>query len=384
VTTVGLIAVWVGLVIIGYVYAGYPVLLWIITRWRRRIVIQRDVNVPVTLVISAFNEEQIIGEKLINALMLDYPSGQLEILVVSDASNDGTDSIVQSFAGRGVRLIRMPERRGKTAGLNVALREARGEIIIFSDANIMYRRDAIRQLVRNFADPTVGCVTGNSCYMENSRSPAHVQENTYWQYEQIIRMLESRLGSTVGGDGAIFAIRKDLYAPLDPDAINDLVVPLQIVTRGYRAIFERNAVGFEPSAGYFAGEFRRKRRIVNRSWRGLSSVPEVLNPRVVGIFAWQVFSHKVLRWLIFPVVLMVAAGCFMAFRVGVVYQVGAVGFAASVGIAAIGGLTANRVGQLTRLTHAIFYFYMVNLAAFLGIVMAMFGRVEVVWVPERR
>jgi cellulose synthase/poly-beta-1,6-N-acetylglucosamine synthase-like glycosyltransferase len=106
----------------------------------------------------------------------------------------------------------MPERRGKTAGLNVALRQARGEIIVFSDANIIYKPDAVRKLVRNFADPGVGCVTGNACYLENSLAPAHVQENTYWQYEQTIRTLESRLGSTVGGDGAIFAIRKHLYA----------------------------------------------------------------------------------------------------------------------------------------------------------------------------
>ena len=380
----GLIAVWGGLLIIGYVYAGYPILLWIITRWRGRGVIQRDITPPVTLVISAFNEEQIIGKKILNALKLDYPSDQLEILVVSDASSDATEAIVRSFAERGVKLIRMLERRGKTAGLNVAVQEARGEIIVFSDANIIYRREVIRKLVRNFADPRVGCVTGNSCYLENSLSPAHIQENTYWQYEQTIRMLESQLGSTVGGDGAIFAIRKDLYAPLAPDTINDLVIPLQIVARGYRAVFEPEAVGFEPSAGYFVAEFRRKRRIVNRSWRGLRSVPEVLDPRAVGIFAWQVLSHKVLRWLILPIVLTVAAGCFVAFPVGLVYQVGALGFVASLGIAVIGGLTGNHVGQLTRLTHGLFYFYMVNLAAFLGIVMAAFGRVEVVWIPERR
>jgi cellulose synthase/poly-beta-1,6-N-acetylglucosamine synthase-like glycosyltransferase len=378
------IAVWGGLLIIGYVYAGYPILLWIITRWRRRGVIQQDITPPVTLVISAFNEEQIIAKKLLNALKLDYPSDQLEILVVSDASSDATESIVRSFAEEGVKLIRMPERRGKTAGLNVAVRKARGEIIVFSDANIIYKRDVIRKLVRNFADPGVGCVTGNSCYLEDFLSPAHVQENTYWQYEQTIRTLESQLGSTVGGDGAIFAIREHLYAPLAPDAINDLVVPLQIVARGYRAVFEPEAVGFEPSAGYFAAEFRRKRRIVNRSWRGLRSVPEVLDPSVVGIFAWQVFSHKVLRWLILPIVFTVAAGCFAAFPVGLAYQVGAMGFVASLGIAVIGGLTGNHVGQLTRLTHGLFYFYMVNLAAFLGIVMAVFGRVEVVWLPERR
>jgi cellulose synthase/poly-beta-1,6-N-acetylglucosamine synthase-like glycosyltransferase len=384
VTNIAVGIVWGVLLLVGYVYVGYPILLWIITRFRRRPVFQDDIAPTVTLLISAFNEARVIGSKLENSLALDYPSDRLEILVVSDASTDGTDAIVKSFAERGVKLLRMPERQGKTAGLNAALQQAHGEIVVFSDANILYQRDVIRLLVRNFADPSVGCVTGNSCYVENLQSAAHVQEDNYWQYEQTIRSLESRLGSTVGGDGAIFAIRKYLYTPLPSDAINDLVIPLQIVARGYRAIFELSAVGFEPSAGDFAGEFRRKRRIVNRSWRGVRSVPQVLDPRAVGIFAWQVWSHKVLRWLMLPMVLTAATGCFLAFPAGLIYRIGAVGFVASVVIAGIGGLAKGSLGGLARLAHGLFYFYMVNLAAFLGIVMAMFGRVEVVWTPERR
>jgi cellulose synthase/poly-beta-1,6-N-acetylglucosamine synthase-like glycosyltransferase len=384
VTTVAVGIVWGALLLVGYVYVGYPILLWIITRLRQRAVLQDDVAPTVTLLVSAFNEARVIGSKLENALSLDYPSDRLEIMVISDASTDGTDSIVESFAERGVKLLRMPKRQGKTAGLNAAVGEARGEIIVFSDANILYQKDVIQKLVRNFADSNIGCVTGNSCYAENFESAAHIQENNYWRYEQTIRSLESQLGSTVGGDGAIFAIRRDLYTHLPSDAINDLVIPLQIVARGYRAIFEPTAMGFEPSAGDFAGEFRRKRRIVNRSWRGVRSVAQVLDPRVVGIFAWQVWSHKVLRWLMLPMVLSVAIGCFIAFPAGLIYRIGAFGFIASLVIAGIGGLAKDSLGRLTRLAHGLFYFYMVNLAAFFGIVMAIFGRVEVVWTPERR
>jgi len=384
VITVAVGIVWGALLLVVYVYIGYPILLWIITRLRQRAVFQDDDVAPtVTLLISAFNEAAVIGSKLENALSLEYPSQRLEILVVSDASTDGTDAIVELHAERGVKLLRMSERRGKTMGLNTAMREARGEIIVFSDANILYQKDVIRQLVRNFADLNVGCVTGNSCYAENFELAAHIQENNYWQYEQTIRALESKLGSTVGGDGAIFAIRRDLYTPLPPDAINDLVIPLQIVARGYRAIFEPTAIGFEPSAGDFAGEFRRKRRIVNRSWRGVRSVPQVLDPRVVGIFAWQVWSHKVLRWLMLPMVLSVAIGCFIAFPAGLIYRLGACGFVASVVIAGIGGIAKDSLGRLAGLAHGFFYFYMVNLAAFLGIIMAISGRVEVLWTPER-
>jgi cellulose synthase/poly-beta-1,6-N-acetylglucosamine synthase-like glycosyltransferase len=384
VTILAVGVVWGTMCLVGYVYVGYPILLWIFTRFRRSAVLHEDITPTVTLLISAFNEARVIGAKLENVLSLDYPNDQFEIMVISDASTDGTDSIVETFAERGVKLLRMPAREGKTAGLNAAVQRARGEIIVFSDANILYQKDVIRRLVRNFADPNVGCVTGNSCYLDNPHSAAHVQENNYWQYEQTIRALESQLGSTVGGDGAIFAVRRNLFTPLPAEAINDLVVPLQIVARGYRAIFEPSAVGFEPTAGDFAGEFRRKRRIVNRSWRGVRSVPDVLNPRAVGIFAWQVWSHKVLRWLIFPMVLTAAAGCFIAFPAGLIYRIGAVGFVTSVAIAGIGGLVKNSLGRWARLAQGLFYFYMVNLAAFLGVMMAMSGRVQVLWTPERR
>jgi len=375
---------WTAALLVCYVYIGYPTLLWVITRFRHRPVYQENITPSVTLIISAYNEAGVIRAKLQNTLSLDYPPEQFEFIVVSDASSDGTDAIVESFAGRGVKLVRMCERQGKTAGLNTALQHARGEIVVFSDANILYRKDAIGRLVRNFADASVGCVTGNSCYSNDSQSSAHLQENTYWQYEQTLRRLESQLGSAVGGDGAIFAIRKSLYRTLPPDSINDLVIPLQIVARGYRAVFEPSAVGFEPSVGNFSGEFRRKRRIVNRSWRGVRSVPRVLDPRLIGIFAWQVWSHKVLRWFVFPMILTTAVGCFVAFPAGLIYRIGAFGFTASIVIAAFGGLAKASLGLLGRLAQGLFYFYMVNIAAFLGIIMAISGRVEVLWTPERK
>lgn len=383
-TTIAVAAVWTGLSLVVYVYAGYPLLLWMLTRWWSREVKQEQITPSVTLLISAFNEAGVIRQKLENTLALDYPEEWLEIIVISDASTDQTDEIAASFAHRGVRLLRRPERGGKTVGLNAALQEARGDIILFSDANILYQPDVVRRLTRNFADPSVGCVTGNSCYAENFHSAAHTQENQYWQYEQTIRAWESQLGSTVGGDGAIFAIRRELFEPLAPEAINDFVIPLQIVARGYRAVFEPKAIGLEPSAGDFAGEFRRKRRIVNRSWRGVLSVSQVLDPRAVGIFAWQVWSHKVLRWLVFPMLLMTGIGCFFAFSVGPIYQLGTCGFVASVAIAISGGLMRDRLGRWAKFAQMLFYFYMVNLAAFLGIVMAMFGQVQVVWTPERQ
>jgi hypothetical protein len=219
--------------------------------------------------------------------------------------------------------------------------------------------------------------------VDTKHSSAHTQEDAYWGYERLIRTLESQIGSTVGGDGAIFAIRRELFAPLPPEAINDLVTPLQIVARGYRAVFEPAAIGFEPSAGDFTGEFRRKRRIVNRSWRGVMSVSQVLKPWCVGRFAWQVWSHKVLRWLVLPLLLLAVTQCFIAFPLGVGYRLGAWVFVSSLVVAGIGVIVPSRLGRLMRLAHGVLYFYLVNLAAVLGIAMAIAGRVETLWVPER-
>ncbi|HEY6205533.1 MAG TPA: glycosyltransferase family 2 protein [Chthoniobacterales bacterium] len=374
---------WTALAVLLYVYIVYPALLALLARFRTRVVTRKNIAPSVTLIISAYNEERTIEKKLRNTVALDYPKEQLEILVVSDASTDKTDEIVAGFAGQGVKLLRQARRQGKTAGLNAAVRAARGDVLVFSDANILYRTDAVGRLVQSFADPSVGCVTGDSRYDEDEVSQAHAQENAYWGYERFIRAMESRLGSTVGGDGAIFAIRRGLYTPLAADAINDLMTPLQIVLGGHRAVFEPEAVGFEPTAGDFRGEFRRKRRIVNRSWHAVMSVPQALSIPRMGCFAWQVWSHKVLRWLALPLVLLGALGCIFAAPLGLVYRLGAWGFAASVALALFGAIIPESAGRWSRLPHTALYFYLVNVAALLGIISAMAGRVETFWTPER-
>lgn len=379
----GAMLAWMAAILVGYVYVGYPILIGLLAWVMPKPVRQASIEPTVTLLISAFNEAHVIGDKLKNAVALDYPRNKLEILVISDASSDETDSIVQSFSGQGVTLLRMPERGGKTVGLNAAMKIAKSDIVIFSDANIMYREDTVRQLVKNFADSSVGCATGDSQYVDDPHSAAHVQENTYWGYERFIRSMESMVGSTVGGDGAIFAIRRELYQPLSPETINDLVIPLQIVTKGYRAVFEPTAIGLEPSAGDFKKEFRRKRRIVNRSWRGVMSVAGILNPFLSGMFAWQVWSHKVLRWLVLPFLMIGFAGCLSAYEFGGVYRVGVWGGIASFFVAATGPFLPSSLGRSAKVVQTVFYFYLVNLAAILGVTKALSGRVDRIWAPER-
>ena len=233
-----LLLFWCAVGVVAYVYVGYPLVLQLLVAIRGARPVRRGTELPtVSLIISAFNEASVIRRKLENALALDYPADKLQIVVISDSSSDETDDIVRSFGGR-VELFRQPERRGKTAGLNRVVPQLRGDIVVFSDANAMYERDSVRMLVRNFADPGVGCVTGEARYLKGDQSTASVSERLYWSYEIWIKRLETDAGSMVGGDGAIYGIRRSLWRQLPENAINDFLNPLQIVAAGHRAVYE--------------------------------------------------------------------------------------------------------------------------------------------------
>lgn len=377
--------IWLSLLILGYVYVGYYLILAVLGRLVRGKPITKSVTEhQVSLIISAYNEEKVIGKKLENSLSLDYDKDRLEIIVVSDASTDGTDSIVRSFAGKGVILKRMPVRNGKTAGLNQAVAIARGSVLAFSDANAMYASDALTKLVRNFADPSVGCVTGDSQYTNPSRSESAKSENLYWGYERAMKIRESQLGSMVGADGAMFAIRKELYTVLETEDINDFVTPLQVVHRGYRCVFEPQAMCYEPPAIYFEEEFRRKIRIVNRSWNGVFRVKQLLNPFRYGWFSFQLLSHKLLRWLTAFVLILLLISSTVVFwdtrrwGYGVLLAGQLLGYSAGVV-----GLILERSRICPRWLSLAAYFLVVNVASILGVITGVLGKKITVWEPQR-
>ena len=255
-----------------------------------------DATPPATLIISAFNEEDVIAEKLENALGIDYPD--LALLVVSDASSDRTDAIVEEYARRHarVRLLRMDDRGGKTLGINRAMEIVETPIVVFTDANAMFESEAARRLIRNFADPRVGYVVGAALYSDAPGTTGARTEGRYWSRELRIKELESRLSSVVGADGAIYAIRRELFEPFTARDINDFVNPMQIISKGHEGVFEPEARCVEETTGSVLREIQRKRRIVNRSLAGLLRVREVLNPFRFGYFSLQVWLHKMLRW----------------------------------------------------------------------------------------
>lgn len=375
---------WLSIFLVVYVYAGYPVLLLVKQKWfgaRPRSV--ADIEPPVTLVISAYNEEDVIAEKIENSLALDYPADKLEVMVVSDCSSDRTDEIVQGYRARGVRLLRMAERGGKTAGLNVAVPQAAGDIVIFSDANAMYDAGVVRKFVRNFADATVGAATGESRYVVDDGDTSTASENLYWRYELALKRLESQLGSLVGGDGAIYAIRKALYRPLQPSDLSDFVNPLQIVSQGYRNVYEGEAVSYEKGGESFDKEFRRKVRIVNRAWRGMMSMRHLLNPFRYGFFAIQAISHKLLRWLVPVFMLLAFFSNLLLIEHGGIYELLFGAQVAFYALAGIGLLQRNRE-QIARLFYIPYYFCLVNWASLRGIIDHFRGETYTVWTTVRQ
>ncbi|WP_445426516.1 glycosyltransferase family 2 protein [Alishewanella sp. HL-SH06] len=363
-----------------YVYLGYPAVLWLLNKVGfAKPHYQAEITPTVTLIISCYNEAAVLREKIKNSLALNYPVDKFYIIVISDGSDDGSDDIVREFIGYQIRLIRQEGRLGKTMGLNLALKALRTDITVFSDANAMYEPQAIRKLVQHFADSKVGYVVGAALYTDGKESAAAANEDLYWQYEMAIKCWESQLHSVVGGDGAIYAIRTELWEPLQQRDINDFVNPLQLVAKGYRGIFEPEARCFEETAGNFNKEAKRKERIVNRSLRGLFRVKQVLNPRHSGIFSYMVISHKLLRWLIPLFTALSLPGALILASNGVIVgQLLVVGMLLLLIPAFIGYLAQNQA-KLPWLFSFPFYFVSVNYYALLGIISALQGKTQVTW-----
>lgn len=293
------IGFWVCLGLLAYIYVGYPMIVLLIGTIRGRDVQKADIEPQVTVLIAAYNEEQDIERTITNKLTQDYPPERLDVLVVSDGSSDGTDEVVARLVEHSntrVRLLRQEPRQGKTQALNMAASHSRGEIIVFADANSIYAPNAIRTLMRNFGDPSVGYVTGQMIYTNPHDAGIGEGSSAYMGYENLLRSLETRLGSIVGVDGGIDAVRRSLYFPMAADQLPDFVLPLYVVEQGKRVVYEPEALLFEPALSHPADEFRMRVRVALRALWALYDKRALLNPFRHPLFAWQLISHKLLRY----------------------------------------------------------------------------------------
>lgn len=377
-------AVAAGLIL--YTYLGYPVVLRALTAGRRPPVYDEPAAWPaVSLIITAYNEEAVLPGKLDNTLALDYPADRLQVVLVSDGSTDGTDELARSCAQRhGFAYLRQEVNAGKTAAQNAGVGAATGALLVFSDANSLYRPDAVKRLVTPFADPAVGCVCGQLRYRNPQRAGAGKGEGSYWRYEQFLKRRESLLGSLVGANGAIYALRRELFEALDAALISDFVLPVRVRRRGHRVVYEPAAVAEEESARGFGAELKRRRRIVARSVYGLWRERGALNPLRHPLFAFQIASHKVVRWTV-PVLLLAMLAASAGPALGRLQPWAAL-FAVQLtfyGLALVGAAFPHGPGRLSPF-YVPAYFCAINLGALLGLVGALTGRRHTVWTPVAR
>jgi cellulose synthase/poly-beta-1,6-N-acetylglucosamine synthase-like glycosyltransferase len=372
--------------LIGYAYAGFPLLLLV-----RSLVVRRPVRADpnhtptITVVIAAYNEAASIGAKIENLLSADYPPERREILVASDGSEDGTNEIVEGFAGHGVRLLAL-ERVGKITALNLAVEQATGEIWVFTDANSMFAPQSLRALVAPFADPEVGGVAGNQVYLapgSKEIDAVTAGERGYWDYDRLLKERESQAGNTVSATGAIYAVRRELRRPLPPAVTDDFMTSVRVVEQGYRLVFAPEAVAYEPPAASNEAEFQRKVRVMTRGLRGVVEARALLNPLRYGFYAVQLFSHKVLRRLVAVPLLILALVSPFLWRRGLFYKLAALGQAFCYGCAAAGlFLRGTRHGKTKLLTVPLF-FCTANAAALLATINLIRGRKIDMWSPQR-
>ncbi len=329
---------------------------------------------PVSVLISARNEEKDIAWKIKETLEWDYPAGELEVLVASDASEDRTDDILASISDPRLRLVRNSQRAGKNNSLNRLAALARGQVFFFTDANSHIPPDCLRKMVRHFADSRVGCVTGCEREEDANRSGMAAGGGSYLGYESLINSLESALGSVLICDGSVFCIRRELFTPLQPDFANDLELPVRIGSQGYAILYEPGAYSTEKNTSSAKEEFRRRRRICGQgilaAWR--------LRNQIRGLRAWQFVSRKLLRWFgLVPLALALFASAMLArqmlFGVLLILQL------AFYSAAIAGSYLVTRTSFQSRLVALPFYFVLVNLGAIAGFVDACRGRRFSVW-----
>lgn len=373
---------WLSVVALAYTYAGYPLLLVLIGRLRSRPVQRADWTPRVSVVITAYNEERDLGAKLENTLALDYPRDLLEIIVASDCSTDRTDQVARGYAPHGVRLYRQAERLGKTATQNAAVEQARGEIVLFSDATTLYEPDVLRVMMPSFADPTVGCVAGRLIYVDPAQSNVGSGARSYWGYETFLKQHESRICSLIGASGCLYAVRRSAYVALYNEACSDFIIGTKMVEQGLRAVFEPDAVCTEDTNRRTDKELRMRVRVIAQTLSDLWRHRSMMNPLNSGFYAVQLISHKVMRYLapVFLLGILVSSGLLTS-RSSFYLMV----LSAQVFFYALAVLASllERVGIPNRRVALPQYFVLTNLAAVIAFYQFIRGERYAKWDPVR-
>ncbi len=385
-------AFWICLFVVFYTYIGYGILLYLLVCLRRMIQGRRAVSTDesrmptLTLVVAAYNEQDLIEEKIANTLALAYPAGKLQVLFITDGSSDETPAIVSRYHEQ-VRLLHTPERRGKIHAIHRAMGEVHTDIVVFTDANTMLNSEALLLIARHYSDPAVGAVSGEKRVAVDAVSDATAGEGFYWKYESTLKKWDSELYSVVGAAGELFSIRRALYQPVAGDTIlDDFMISMLIAAGGYRIVYEPDAYALETSSASIGEELKRKVRIAAGGIQSVVRLGRLLDPFRYPFLSFQYISHRVLRWTATPFcmiavlllnVLIVAQGGGLLY---IILLAGQLLFYLS---AFLGWVMERRKVKI-KLLFVPYYFCMMNYAVLAGIRRYISGRQSAVWEKAKR
>ena len=362
-------------------YFLYPLSIWIIGNLFPAKTVRKDILPEISILIAAYNEAKNIDRKILNTVNLDYPQDKVEILVGSDGSSDDTCKIVERHAAAGVRLFKFQANRGKTAVQNDLVSASTGEILVFTDAASLLPPDAIRKLVRQFADAGIGCVAGKMRFVDTDHNLTTRSQGLYWRYEVKLREWESKLGRLIGVDGPLYAVRRDCYQPLEDHIISDLMTPLIVLANGKKVVIDPGAMVDEDPTTKTHQEYATRRRITLRGLVGLYSFKHMLNPFKYPFLSLQLVLHKILRWCVGVLLSINFLAClglldYWFFKIWLCMVI-------LFFIAAALGWIGEHYGFSIKLLSIPYYFILINAAATAGIIDFFRNKKAVTWVPVR-
>ena len=373
---------WAACTMLIYVYVLFPLLIRLLASRFGTALSEADLSLSVSIIVTAYNEEKGILEKLDNLLALDYPSDLVDIIVASDASSDATDQLVRDCGSKRVQLLRIEGRKGKTSCQNAAAASAQGEILVFTDATTRLDAAALRALVRRFDSADVGCVAGRLMYVSKTESVTGRGGEAYWDYEIKLRMAESALGSLIGVSGCLYAVRRTAYREINPGLISDFVISMKMREQALRTVLAANAVCFEETLNRGSQEMSMRVRVAIRSINALICERRFLNPWRYGLYALQLWSHKLLRYAS-PFLWLIALGTNLALAVKhPLYAVLLVCQIAIILAGTVGFALQSRLENLGILSKP-YYFLLTNIASFLAALRYARGERMVTWKPLR-
>ncbi len=380
---------WIGMAVVLYSYIGYGILLYILVKIKKAIgkVIRFEPNFepPVALVVPCFNEADYIEDKILNSLQLAYPKDKLQLIFISDGSNDDTYERVKKYPE--VLALHEPARNGKASAMNRAMQYVKAQIVVFCDANTDLNPEAIREMVKHYADPGVGAVTGEKRIITKDKENASgAGEGIYWKYESFLKQLDSDFYTIVGAAGELMSYRTALFKPLPKDTLlDDLMQSMLIATDGYRVIYEKNAYAAETASANVGEELKRKVRIAAGAFQSMARLPKAFN--FIGNFkvSFLFVSHRVLRWTLAPLslLLLFLINIPLALDASTLYKLLMTGQIVFYGLALLGWYLANKQIKVKAL-FVPYYFFIMNLCMYLGFVRFIRGKQSANWERAKR